>query len=63
MQSEVCEDVYVCSLCGGVFTGWGNNPWPVDKRDCARCCDLCNAKYVVPARIKSMMERSKNGRG
>lgn len=41
----------ICCICGGTFTGWGNNPWPVDKHPDHKCCDVCNGIYVVPARI------------
>lgn len=43
-----------CCICGEEFTGWGNNPWPVDKREDARCCNACNEIYVIPARLEEM---------
>jgi len=45
----------LCCLCGNPLTAWdnsrgmGNNPWPLAKE--GRCCDDCNADYVLPARI------------
>jgi len=40
-----------CSLCGGTYTQYGNNPAPL--LDCEmRCCGDCNALYVIPARIR-----------
>lgn len=38
-----------CCICGKVFTGWGNNPWPV--KESGTCCDECNTKHVIPARL------------
>ena len=41
-----------CIICGNLIqNGYGNNPNPVV--DYGRCCDDCNKKYVVPARIKA----------
>lgn len=42
---------FVCCICGKKITGWGNNPWPVDKSEDARCCDTCNITQVIPARL------------
>jgi len=44
------EAIGKCSLCGGVYTHWGNNPEPL-KRIEERCCDDCNATKVIPARL------------
>lgn len=53
------ENKFLCCLCGHAFTGFGNNPWPVNNDEDARCCDECNAFVVIPARIR--MAREKNG--
>lgn len=37
-----------CSICGNMFTGWGNNPQPFDGES---CCDDCNDRFVVPVRM------------
>lgn len=29
----------------------GNNPFPYDTTPGARCCNECNIKHVIPARI------------
>jgi hypothetical protein len=48
-----------CSICRGpLYAGnpqWkgGNNAQPVND---GRCCDDCNAMFVVPARIANMRE-------
>ena len=60
---------YKCCICGGEFTGWGNNPEPVvatyddvtgadilDGEDNdLLCCDDCNSKKVIPARMQVML--------
>lgn len=38
----------VCCICGKEINGFGNNAYPVRNGD---CCDECNAKVVVPARL------------
>ena len=38
-----------CCLCGDLFDGFGNNPYPLSKT--GRCCDCCNATKVIPARL------------
>ena len=43
---------YECCLCGKKFSGFGNNPWPIDMRTDARCCDECNLSKVIPARLE-----------
>ena len=40
-----------CCICGKKFVGWGNNPWPVNIDEKARCCDKCNDTFVIPARL------------
>ena len=39
----------VCCICGRKFDGWGNNPWPIAEK--GECCQACNFKHVIPARI------------
>ena len=46
-----------CCLCGRLFTGNGNNPRPVKKQGV--CCDECNAKWVIPARMAEINKRKK----
>lgn len=41
-----------CIICGNDYEGHGNNAEPFSN---GRCCDECNYKFVIPARI----ERSK----
>lgn len=43
------KETHNCVICGDPFTGYGNNPHPV--KFTGRCCDTCNGKYVIPARM------------
>ena len=49
---EEFDDVFTCCICGEESTGYGNNPEPV--RHEGRCCDSCNRKFVIPARIAQL---------
>ena len=49
--------VYKCCFCGKEFVGWGNNPYPANKDEDARCCDKCNDEIVIPERIARMWEK------
>ena len=52
-----------CCICGKQCENeWGNNPYPVNKNEGARCCNECNDKFVIPARIKIYLE-AKNMKG
>lgn len=50
------EKVEVCSICGKVYTGWGNNAYPINN---GRCCDKCN-DYVIYERIKKMYSKKES---
>jgi len=39
----------ICCICGEEIDGYGNNPEPVKSE--GRCCDACNMKFVIPARM------------
>lgn len=39
----------ICCICGEEIDGYGNNPAPVKSE--GRCCDACNMKFVIPARM------------
>lgn len=47
------KEIHVCCICGKVFEGWGNNPYPMAEE--GRCCDECNDTYVIPARLIKMV--------
>ena len=44
---------FVCCICGEEAEGYGNNPSPV-KED-GKCCDACNRKFVIPARLEDQL--------
>ena len=48
-----------CCICGKKIVGYGNNPYPVVDDDEARCCDECNSKYVIVARLARLIESEK----
>ena len=58
------KEEHICCICGKEFKGYGNNPYPVNKEEGARCCDECNDKmrkigyfyYQVSIRVKENME-------
>lgn len=39
-----------CCICGKPYMGYGNNAMPVRS---GSCCDECNFKVVIPARINA----------
>ena len=41
-----------CCICGEPLNGYGNNPVPYKEE--GRCCDACNIKFVIPARLAQM---------
>ena len=46
-----------CCICGMEFNGFGNNPEPI-MSGC--CCDDCNSRYVIPARLYGATEKPIN---
>ena len=42
-----------CSICLQKYEGFGNNAYPING---GRCCDICDAEVVVPARIRNYMD-------
>jgi DNA-directed RNA polymerase subunit RPC12/RpoP len=55
---------YNCSICKKDFYGYGNNPYPLcevnDHK--ARCCDDCNLKYVLKARMIMIQKEQSEAR-
>lgn len=45
----------ICCICKKPFNGYGNNAEPVCS---GSCCDECNMKEVIPARIKMLDDSS-----
>jgi hypothetical protein len=55
------EDDDTCVICGEKFEDYGNNPSPVSE--IGRCCNACNLKFVIPARLEAgrqTYEKEKN---
>ena len=45
----------ICGLCSKHYEEFGNNSQPLAASpDVDRCCDDCDAHYVVPARLLSV---------
>ncbi len=55
--TEANHDKKVCCICGEEIEGYGNNPWPVKEE--GECCDNCNYKFVIPARLASSNTKEK----
>lgn len=49
------EAPHRCCLCGKMFTGYPNNPYPLS--DVGVCCRTCNMTKVVPERLRIIKER------
>ena len=42
----------LCCICKCEYEGTGNNPAPLNT--IGRCCDKCNAEWVMPARLRAL---------
>ena len=51
------DEKHICCICGQEFTGYGNNPYPVNSDEDARCCDDCNTTKVIPARLEELQSK------
>ena len=51
------DEKHICCICGQEFNGFGNNPYPVNSDEDARCCDDCNDTVVIPARLGELANR------
>ena len=49
IEGKIKDDI--CCICGEKIEGYGNNPEPYMSAEAGHCCDLCNQKFVVPARL------------
>ena len=47
--TEGKDSTYTCCICGEECHGYGNNPEPFKHE--GRCCDACNFRFVIPARL------------
>lgn len=46
-----------CPICGQSYTGFGNNPDPLNFD---RVCNDCNIKIVIPTRLLILKHRDKH---
>lgn len=49
------EETFTCCICGEESHGYGNNPEPIKHE--GKCCDSCNAKFVIPARLEQLSKK------
>ena len=49
IEGKIKDDI--CCICGEKIEGYGNNPEPYMSAEAGQCCDLCNQKFVIPARL------------
>jgi len=54
ITEEAPYETHTCCICGDEFVGYGNNPEPVKSFDDGVCCDACNIKFVIPARLSKL---------
>tara|TARA_R100000995_G_scaffold78911_1_gene49751 strand:+ start:1096 stop:1263 length:168 start_codon:yes stop_codon:yes gene_type:complete len=50
------EKFKTCVLCKEEYTGWGNNPEPLEH-PAFKCCNVCNISRVIPARMAELYSR------
>lgn len=51
----------ICCFCGKECENkYGNNPYPANKNESARCCNVCNDTIVIPVRINEAIKRREN---
>lgn len=41
-----------CCICRKYFIMFGNNPYPITEK--GSCCNKCNKRYVIPARLRGL---------
>lgn len=54
-DADIERLLFTCCICGNRFIGHGNNPEPLQSIT-NRCCDRCADEYVLPARIRQIMQ-------
>lgn len=45
-----------CCICGKDYGEFGNNALPIRE---GRCCDYCNARFIIPSRLFLMKNPGK----
>lgn len=56
IKDENKTPIKLCCICGNQINGNENNADPVKK---GYCCDECNEKIVIPARIKQLTKKGR----
>lgn len=57
------KEIKTCCLCNQEFTGWGCNPDPLGGRNEGEgCCQNCDDRFVVPARLIGVKRDSAEAR-
>lgn len=52
---QPADESFTCSICGEYFENeYSHNAYPVND---GRCCIMCNANSVIPARLAEMMKK------
>ena len=51
IKEHTDKQTFICGICGKVSKGYGNNPFPLMYAK--KCCDECNIRVVIPARLNS----------
>lgn len=49
MKKTKNDNKQTCCICGSLFNGFGNNPWPIKNEGI--CCNACN-EIVINERIR-----------
>ena len=53
VEGKTVDDI--CCICGEKIDGYGNNPEPyMSAENGERCCDECNIRFVIPARLAQL---------
>lgn len=52
--TEAAAKHFTCCICGEDSEGYGNNPEPYKSAESGKCCDACNKKFVIPARLNKL---------
>ena len=58
IKKRTQKPAFKCCLCGGFFSGYGNNPDPLGKLP-ERCCNACDNSKVIPARLAMLADIKK----
>jgi len=60
--NETTADTIKCCFCD-TEERYGNNPAPFEVEEGERCCDFCNARLVLPARMRCLQNITNKKKG